>query len=265
MIIKKDRRAGLFEYYMKEDNIKLFSRYRKTFMNDVNNRYVNSHYDIDKDMSDIKNAHFQHKDNLMTLDVPNDIRNNLLQIIPVKNDDIVLELGAFQGFGTLRLSQMVGKNGLVISVESNKKNFEVLEKNIFENNINNVIPVNIGVWKRKDRILLYQGGRQKNSLKKIKRKKSSHIINVDTVDNILKSLNINNVNFISLEVNRSEVDVLKGMENIINSNDNIRIVAAGWYKNDNILQSTTIKNVLENYNFNVYIGPMNRVYAIKGY
>ena len=47
------------------------------------------------------------------------------------------------------------------------------------------------------------------------------------------------------------------------SEKGIRIISAGWYNYQGKPAWKLIKKILEDYEFSVYIGKQNRVYAIK--
>jgi precorrin-6B methylase 2 len=62
-----------------------------------------------------------------------------------KEGEVVLDLGAGVGDYALFSSLRVGAKGKVISVDADKKSFELLKKNIEINNLNNVIPIHAKV------------------------------------------------------------------------------------------------------------------------
>jgi len=184
--------------------------------------------------------------------------------MPIKQGDVVLELGAYCGFGTMKLSQLVGENGKVIAVEADKINLEILKKNIHSNNIKNVIPINKGIWNKKGSLTLFKELNQRNSLVEglLENIESKDEIEVDTVDNILSELKMVRTDFITMEINAAEINGLKGMQKTLSKN-NIRLVSAGWYDFEGKPAWMKIKEILTKQGFSVYIGVQNRVFAIK--
>jgi len=78
---------------------------------------------------------------------------SLLEEFLPKRNDIVLDLGA--GVGDYALfSSMRVKRGKVISVEADSQTFELLKKNVKENNLKNVIPLNLFVSSERESIVL---------------------------------------------------------------------------------------------------------------
>lgn len=241
-----------------------FHRFFNSPLTEVYTRNIFSHYEIEKKAHPTFGVHLNHIDNLLNLKINDEERQKLLNFMPVKEGDIVLELGAFCGFGTMKLSNLVGENGKVIAVEADKINYKILEKNIKNNNLKNVKIVNKGIWNANGELSLYKESNQRNSLVEelLDNVEKSEKIEVDSVDNILKKLDINQVDFITMEINAAEIEALKGMKNVL-MQDDIRIIAAGWYEYNGKPAWKKMKEILEEYGFTVYIGVQNRVYAFK--
>jgi len=252
------------------DGTTLYSRFRKTIHKDVDRRYIHSHYEIDKDIPKRYSKHY-HTDNLTTLEVGRKLKRKLLRQFPIQEGDTVVEVGAYQGFGSLKLSKLVGEHGSVISIEADPLNFELLQKNLEVNKIKNVIPLNLGVYSKPGFMKLYSRGKsqgQKNTGNTLNPKcfePEKHItVQVETIDNILVYNCIKKVDYIILEINLGEYDAIVGMESTIMKNETMRIVSAGWYEDDGVLACKRIEDHLKPRGFKVYTGIKNRVYAIKG-
>jgi FkbM family methyltransferase len=126
---------------------------------------------------------------------------------------IAIDAGANCGMFTIPLARMLGDKGKVISIEPDKKNIEILRKNIEINHLKNVEVVEKGCFSKKDRMTFYlddigMGGH--SLLKKGEAKKET--IEVDTIDNMLKDLEIDRVDFIKIDVMGVELETLRGAE-----------------------------------------------------
>jgi len=253
-----------YPYIKLNNNQIFFHRFSESPLREIFTRHVFSHYEIDRKPNPTYGTDRNHVDNLLNLKVDNKIKKFLLENMPIKQGDIVLELGAYCGFGTMKLSQLVGENGKVIAVEADKINFEILKKNIHSNNIKNVIPINKGIWNKKGTLTLFKELNQRNSLVEglLENIESKDEIEVDTVDNILSELKMDRIDFITMEINAAEINGLKGMQKTLSKN-NIRLVSAGWYDFEGKPAWITIKEILSKQGFSVYIGVQNRVFAIK--
>jgi len=90
---------------------------------------------------------------------------SLLEEFLPRCNDIVLDLGAGVGDYALFSSIRVGKRGKVISVEADPQTFELLKKNVKENNLKNVIPLNMFMSSERERSIDFIV--KKNGLKKV--------------------------------------------------------------------------------------------------
>jgi len=241
-----------------------FHRFFKSPLTEIYTRNVYSHYEIDQKPHPKFGIHLNHVDNLLNLKVDENTKKNLLDNMPVKEGDVVLELGAFCGFGTMKLSKLVGEKGKIIAVEAEKINFKILEKNIQSNKIKNVVVINKGIWNKKGKLALFKEFNQRNSLvaDMLKKVQSQDEIEVDTVDNILSELNVEKVDFVIMEINAAEIKALEGMKKTLSQN-NIRLVSSGWSKFEGKWTWKKIKEILTENGFSVYIGVQKRVFAIK--
>ena len=235
----------------------------KNILLDIFSRYEFSHYEINQPAHKKYGIHRNHIDNLTNIKIDSITKKMLIDKMPIKKGETVVELGAFYGFGTMKLSDMVGNKGKVIAIEADKKNFQILKKNIDMNNISNVVTVNKGVWNESGKGTLYKIKNQGNSLvPEFLKNNSKDEIDIYTLDNILISNNLDSVDLISMEINGAEIEALQGMEKILSQNK-LRIIAAGWYEHNNELSFKKLVSILEKNHFKVFVGVQNRVYALK--
>lgn len=191
--------------------------------------------------------------------------HNKQRYYSIKNGDTVLDIGAYIGFWTIKVSRIVGENGRVIAIEADKENLKILRKNIKANSLKNVTIVPKGVWKEKGKKLFYCSHNQANTLIEkggnIIQPNNQYIIKVDTVDNILKDLGIINVDFISIEINGSEIESLEGMKETLNQNVNLVITAP--YRRFGKPSYETVASILKSRGFNILVEGKGKVYASK--
>lgn len=142
-----------------------------------------------------------------------------------KYGDVFIDVGAHIGKYTLIIASIVGKNGKVIAIEPVPYNFEALLHGIRLNRLTNVIALNIALWSKECLLPLYIGQYyRKNSPagllglggSSIKRKVGKKIkVVAKTLDNVVKELNLNCVNWIKIDVEGSEREVLEGAKGTI--------------------------------------------------
>ena len=141
----------------------------------------------------------------------------------IKENDIILDIGANIGYYSLIFAQLTGKSGKVYSFEPDPTNFEILKKNILVNKHENVILENKAVSNKEGNLKLYLST-ENNGMHRIypsKWCKESIDINSIKIDNYFNKNQ--KIDFIKLDIEGAEYDALLGMESIIQNNENIVI------------------------------------------
>jgi FkbM family methyltransferase len=154
-----------------------------------------------------------------------------------KEGDTVIDIGAHMGRYTIPSSKSVGASGKVVAVEAHPSNFRILQNNLRLNQLTNVSALNWAVYSKKARLKLYLpdedlGYTMHHSLmtnyltakysKAIERRYVE--VEADTLDNLLKARGINQVNWIKIDVEGAEYEVLKGAKETLSTNTRISIL-----------------------------------------
>ena len=204
--------------------------------------------------------HGQHKDALAAQNFLSEI-NNINKVFIPKEDDVIINCGAYIGFGDLSLSKKIPK-GKIISVEADRLCFSFLKKNLMFNKVKNVTPMNRAIWNTQTELTFHTSYAQANSLiKEIQDWDGAYSVKTITIDELVEEQDLNSVSMLSLTLNGAEVEALEGAAETI-SRFKPRIRLAGWYKRDGKLICDLTKAQLESYGYKVYIGPRNGVCAI---
>ena len=148
--------------------------------------------------------------------------DDMLQLFNPREGDIVVDVGAYVGRYTLTSSRRVGEYGKVVAIEGDPSHFAMLNKNLKLNRIDNVRAINCMVGS-KDMNIKYQeflaelNGTEKDSL-------DNTLTHINSLDNLLiKECRINEVNWIKIDVEGAELEVLKGAHNILSKSKKIKI------------------------------------------
>lgn len=149
--------------------------------------------------------------------------------VKVEKGDIVMDVGAHIGFFTIKAAREVGDKGIVIAIEPEPSNFESLRKIVVGCGLNNVIFVNKAVGSRKGKAKLYirKENSTKHSLIYVTNKAIE--VEVDTLDNIKSELKLPKVDFVKIDVEGVELDVLKGAKNILKE-EGVKLSIASYHK-----------------------------------
>lgn len=197
---------------------------------------------------------------------------------PKKNDTVV-DIGAHLGRYALISSNKVGNEGKVITIEANPLVFEKLKKNLELNKVTNTICLNYAVFSEKTKLKLFvrkeeltnteyslrntvmvdrdklMVERSKVDKLMVERSKDAERVlevNADTLDNLLDLNDIKHeqVNWIKIDVEGAEYEVLKGATNVLSKSKNIALlIEIHEIGDDGKTLYQPIMDLLNNYNF----------------
>ena len=192
-----------------------------------------------------------------------------------KKGDIVLDCGAHVGKYALPAAKLVGVEGTVIAIEPHPENYNALLKNINLNKFRNIIALNVAASDREGEAMLKEGDtdeeytikehHSKNPIEAVQQSKigqkrkadgalnpkrrnifgtksncgaASIIVKTKTIDTIFRDLSLSDVDYMKIDVEGAEVEVLKGASEIIAKSPDIKILIEVWP--DNSIEVDTI-------------------------
>jgi len=144
----------------------------------------------------------------------------------VKPGMVAVDIGAHIGYFTLIMAKYVGKSGSVYAFEPASNNFALLQRNILENNYQNIKPFQLAVSDKVGERTLFVSANSHGSNSFV----PNHVINASPIK--VKVINLNSffkgykgrLDFIKIDVEGAELAVLKGMSGIIKKNPNLIII-----------------------------------------
>jgi FkbM family methyltransferase len=203
--------------------------------------------------------------------------DDLLQLFrPIKGDTVV-DLGAYLGRYTLTSSNLVGENGKVIAIEGDPSHYEMLKKNLKLNKVSNVTAISCMVGSKDMRLIVgsednylivsakdthnnYQEYSYKEFDETGRAKIGNTIVNLNTLDNLLiKEHGISEVNWMKIDVEGAELEVLKGAHNILSNSKRIKLLIE--IHDVNKLYKPIVE-ILDSHNFKIIFekdGPKDRI------
>jgi FkbM family methyltransferase len=148
-----------------------------------------------------------------------------------KQGDIVVDIGAHMGRYTIISSKRVGANGKVVAIEAHPSNFEMLKSNIKLNQLTNVIPLNYAAYSKETKIKLYlpeveSGYTIYNTIMSNRARTEDKFVEVsaNTLDYLLQLNEITDVNWVKIDVEGAEFEVLKGASNVLSKSKDIALL-----------------------------------------
>jgi FkbM family methyltransferase len=145
----------------------------------------------------------------------------------IHEGDYVIDVGAHIGYFTLIFSKIVGEKGKVFSFEAEPSNFEILKKNLKENNIKNVICENAIISDKIGKLKLFTSDSSTGNRLFSDNKNKFIEIESNTLDNYFEK-EMKKIHFVKLDIQGSEPLAIRGMEKILKKNNSLKIMLEWW-------------------------------------
>jgi FkbM family methyltransferase len=159
---------------------------------------------------------------------------DIIKLFRPKEGDVVIDVGAHIGKYTILASKMVGSAGKVIAIEAHPANYDILNKNIVLNKLSNVVTLNYAVHSKEDIVKLYEaapaheeGFTIYNTIMSDRETVNNQKyieVKANTLDSLMLANGINQVNWIKVDVEGAEFEVLKGSTSVLSSSKDISIL-----------------------------------------
>ena len=191
----------------------------------------------------------------------------IIKYFTPKEGDIVIDIGAHIGLYTIIASKRVGANGKVVAIEANPSNFELLNRNIKVNQLTNIISLNNAVYSKETKIKLYLPGEELghttyNTVMSDRARTEDKFVEVsaNTLDYLLQLKEITDVNWVKIDVEGAEFEVLKGAHNLLlNSKNIVLLMEVHGSPNDYRLK---LEEFIRSYNLKI---EFEKIYENTGY
>lgn len=154
-----------------------------------------------------------------------------------REGDIVVDVGTHVGKYALVACKMVGDNGLVIAIEAHPVNYFALLRNIELNGFGNVRAFNLAALDR-DNDWVRLGGSRDDSYSVISSSTNFFSVRSKSIDTILKEEAISIVDIMKIDVEGTEVAVLKGAREILLNSPSLEVLVE--VSSDNISEVDSI-------------------------
>lgn len=166
--------------------------------------------------------------------------DHFFHIYKPKLGDTVFDIGAGIGGETFVFSKKVGQNGTVVSIEAHPKTFICLTKMCEYNRLKNVIALNLAIIDKESEVFIED---LKNHIKSsVVNKKTGILVRGTTLDKIINDLNINNLDFLKMNIEGAEKMAIKGMPNTVKKTRYICIACHDFIAKRNGREEMKTKN-----------------------
>lgn len=127
-------------------------------------------------------------------------------IVKAKEGDVVFDVGAYVGDTALWFSRSVGHRGKVYAFEPEPENFKKLKLNLERNRTQNIVPLQLALSDDEGEMIISGGGGGATVANDV----NGIPVMVTTIDKFVEDNNITRVDFIKMDVEGHELNVLKG-------------------------------------------------------
>jgi FkbM family methyltransferase len=173
-----------------------------------------------------------------------------------KSGDIVVDVGAHIGLYSLIAAKRVGPGGKVIAIEPDPENCSLLQRNVELNGLTNVTILQRAAFSSSSKLKLYLPGKERGFTKlstiMTNRAVTEEFLEVDatTLDQLMLHQGLTEVNWIKIDVEGAELEVLKGATVTIAGSKNIALLIE-IHNVDNMDLHSAIVDFLQPHKFNI--------------
>jgi FkbM family methyltransferase len=129
--------------------------------------------------------------------------------------ETVIDIGANIGRYTVSSSKAVGDLGVVLAVEAHPDNYRILERNVELNGLKNVMTFNLAAWDEECELNMFIGKTSGLHSAKKNRGMGQLKVKAKPVDDIVNELSLDRVDWIKIDVEGAECEVLCGLSQTI--------------------------------------------------
>ena len=144
-----------------------------------------------------------------------------------KSGDTVIDIGAYVGMYSIKASELVGDKGLVVAVEPLADNLKYLHKNVWP--MRNIRIIDFALSDYTGSAKLYSS--PSSAAHSITYVRSNFtIVRVTTLDNLVEMLDIKKVDYIKMDAEGSDMNILMGAKNVLR--DSSPVLSMACYHTD---------------------------------
>jgi len=169
----------------------------------------------------------------------------------IQEGSTVIDGGAFHSDMAIYFSKKVGSDGKVYSFEPLRINYEIMRNFITKHNLNNIKPLQIALWNKREKKRFYlseypNAGSLLQEFRKVG--DEFQIAYANTLDNVVKRLQIKNIGYVWMNIECSEINALIGMKGVL-ENNNVQLIVSTHKIYDNVYTTDKVIKILEQYNY----------------
>lgn len=178
--------------------------------------------------------------------------------LKVNRGDIVLDVGASVGGFTISVAPKVGADGVLVAIEPEPNNSICLEKNTSKLNNVRIVRKYVSNHKGKEKLCVARKYRKELGIPA----DNEYIeVQTDTLDSIVSNLEIERVDFMKMDVEGAELEVIERAEKTLKITK--KVVVAAYHLRDGKKTWPKVQQLLKMRGFKVRVTPDELIHAWK--
>lgn len=177
----------------------------------------------------------------------------------IRRGMVVADVGAYIGLYTCMAAAIVGDSGKVLAFEPDPINHERLLNNVIINDFKNVSIVQCALAEVPGNAKLYI--KHHGTVSSLAGEGKCVNVSVDTLDSIVSQMEIKKMDLIKIDVEGFEMQVLRGAENTIKENPDIKMVIASYHYPSEVRE---VSSYLAERGFNIEVNQEGILFATPG-
>jgi len=205
---------------------------RKIFPNTLNMYNITVKMGISK---------FKVKDKASITVLDSSYETTSMKRLDLQQGDVFVDVGAHIGKYTIVAAAKVGDKGKVISVEPFPPNFALLKENVLLNRLGNVEVINVAAWNSSNQLRFFVGASSAHGGAYFNYDLNSITVKAEKIDRIVADAELSHVDWIKIDVEGAEYEVLQGLEKTLDK-FKPRLIVEVWQKNQNKVEKLLSKH-----------------------
>lgn len=148
----------------------------------------------------------------------------VLEVFEPRKGEVFVDVGAHIGFYTLRAARLVGPDGMVVAFEPNPENYSLLARNVRSNRLSNVLALNMGVsdFVGEAELVAYKNEALGvdpafTRLRRMGQHGGGLTVAVSDLDTSLDSVGVSQVDWLKIDAEGHELQILRGAKKTLRS------------------------------------------------
>lgn len=158
----------------------------------------------------------------------------------IREGDVVVDAGAYTGHFTVYAAKKVGPRGKVISFEADSSIYRLLEENVKLNNLTNVTLINKGVWSSEAELKFDSRGTGSHIVDGESADRAIKSIQTVSLDQALEELGISHVDLIKMDIEGAEIEAVNGARRLMEQ-PGVHFAIASYHILDGVRTSTLLE------------------------